>query len=76
MIGLMRFAAVSSVIAMSGCADTTTPAGATEAELCRQWGGSLPTRSRSDTAQTADEIQQGYATFAAACPAWAHLVPQ
>ena len=59
----------------TGCATTMPQAGATEAELCRQWGGSLPTRSRQDTAQTAAEIQQGYAVFSLACPDFGHLVP-
>lgn len=61
---------------MSGCGTSMTPdGGATEAELCRAWGGSLPTRSHSDTDQTKDEIQAGYAIFAAACPDWDHLIP-
>lgn len=48
---------------------------ATEAELCRSWGESLPTRSRSDTVQTRAEIQVGYADFLNACPGLEHLVP-
>ena len=52
-------------------------AGATEtyAEQCFQWGNSLPSRSRSDTQQTKDEIQIAYGTFLAACPEFAHLIP-
>jgi len=63
------------MIVLSACAPSTTQATATEAELCRSWGESLPTRSRTDTAQTRAEIQVGYADFANACPAFAHLIP-
>lgn len=54
-----------------------TPDGgtATENELCRQWGGALPSRSRQDTKQTQDEIQDAYAVFLLSCPVWGHLVP-
>jgi hypothetical protein len=57
---------------LSNCVSTRVPAGATSDELCRQWGDALPTRSRADTTQTANEIQVAYATFALACPdrAW------
>ena len=55
----------------------TTPVTETETEgtLCRVWGESLSTRSRSDTEQTRDEIGEGYADFAAACPDFTHLIP-
>lgn len=66
---------MSLTIAMSGCAPWTMQASATEAELCRSWGESLPTRSRIDTAQTRMEIQIGYADFLNACPGLEHLVP-
>lgn len=69
------FAIVSIAILTTGCASTTGQGGATSDELCRQWGGSLPTRSRSDTDQTKAEIQKAYATFDLACPEWAHLIP-
>ena len=76
---LLKSAIVSSVIFLTGCASSMMPAGGTDtavaAELCRQWGDSLPTRSRSDTSQTQDEIQSAYASFSLACPGWAHLVP-
>ena len=76
---LMLFAIAWSAIFLTGCATSTTPViateTATEAELCRQWGASLATRSRQDTEQTRAEIQKGYAAFALACPQWAHLVP-
>ena len=48
---------------------------ATENTICRIWGESLPTRSRSDTAQTQNEIGEAYADFATACPAYAGLIP-
>jgi hypothetical protein len=51
----------------SGCANTMTQAGATETALCDEWRDSLPTRSRSDTTQTQDEIQVAIATHAAVC---------
>ena len=71
----MKFATVLSVSMLTACANTTTLGGETEAELCRAWGQSLPTRSRADTDQTAAEIQEGYARFAAACPEFRHLIP-
>ena len=43
--------------------------------VCRVWGSSLPTRSRSDTPETQDEIEAAYVDFAAACPKWRHLIP-
>lgn len=49
---------------------------ATEEAICDSIGYALPTRSRSDTAQTTDEITRLYATFAAACPNAANLIPR
>lgn len=76
---LAKCAIASIAILVSGCADTTTPATATEtateAEICRQIGARLPTRSRRDTARTQDEVQALYAAFALTCPAWEHLIP-
>ncbi|MDE4303636.1 hypothetical protein PXK30_09535 [Phaeobacter gallaeciensis] len=46
-----------------------------EAEMCRQWGNSLATRSRQDTTRTKGEIQNGYAVFALSCLNWTHLIP-
>lgn len=77
------FAIVSmplAAIMLQACGLSATRAGVTDgapvaAELCRSWGDSLPTRSRADTPQTADEIGLAYANFAAACPAWTHLIP-
>ena len=75
MTGLPRYAIASSAIFLSACAATTMPATETEAELCRQIGAALPTRSHADTGQTQAEIQRLYATFALACPAQAEMVP-
>lgn len=72
---LRTFASVFLIVATSACAPSMTQVSATEAELCRSWGESLPTRSRMDTAQTSAEIQVGYADFMNACPAFEHLVP-
>lgn len=67
--------------ALTGCGPSRAPVGGTEAspaeaELCRAWGGALPTRSRADTGRTQDEIEAGYGDFAAACPNWKHLIPE
>ncbi|GAB5434804.1 MAG: hypothetical protein EpisKO_41740 [Epibacterium sp.] len=80
---LKAFALASSVILTTGCATSMAPVGgidatedtASEAEICRQWGQSLATRSRLDTQQTIDEIQSGYAAFSLSCPGWEHLIP-
>lgn len=76
---LMPCAIVLSAIFLTACTTSTTPVIATEtrteAETCRQLGVHLPTRSRSDTAQTKAEIQALYAAFALTCPNWAHLIP-
>lgn len=53
-----------------------TLASETENELCAQWGESLATRSRLDTEQTKDEIQESYARFSLACPKHLHLLPE
>ena len=72
---LKAFVALSSAICLTGCESTRVAATATEAEICRQLGGALPTRSRSDTEQTRDEITQLYATYSLACPDWVELIP-
>jgi hypothetical protein len=61
---------------LTGCATIPIAGGATSAAICDSLGAALPTRSRSDTPQTADEIAVLYATFAAACPAQAGLIPR
>lgn len=68
--------AVASVMYLTGCATTQIAGGATSAAICDSIGAALPTRSRSDTPQTSDEITVLYATFAAACPQHARLIPQ
>jgi len=55
---------------LSACSPMIPAVTATEAELCRQWRDSLPTRSRSDTEQTRAEIGRAYDVQAAACPNW------
>lgn len=58
---------------LSACAPTMPEATAIEAELCRQWRDSLPTRSRQDTEQTRAEIGRAYDVQATACPNWARF---
>lgn len=55
---------------------TRTNAGPVVDALCQSWGESLPTRSRRDTAQTADEIEISYTAFGAACPEHTNLIPE
>jgi PBP1b-binding outer membrane lipoprotein LpoB len=81
MNGRLTFAIVLSAIFLTGCERWTGAVSATEqpeaeAETCRQIGARLPTRSRSDTEQTIEEIGVLYASFALACPEFEHLVPQ
>ena len=61
---------------MTACTNLPSVGSATEEAICDSIGYALPTRSRSDTAQTSDEITRLYATFAAACPAQAGLIPR
>lgn len=56
---------------LSGCANTTSQGFATERALCRAWGQNLPTRSRSDSQQTQQEIQRLYVVFESACSQFA-----
>lgn len=66
----MRFAAAAMLLVLLGagsCAPTTIEATATEAELCRQWRDSLPTRSRQDTEGTKADIGTAYDVQAALC---------
>lgn len=72
---LTLFVIALSVICLTACGNSTGVASATTDELCRQWGGSLPTRSRSDTQRTQDEIQSAYAAFDLSCPGYGHLIP-
>ena len=71
---LMIFAV--ALVTLTGCMTTMqTEASATEAAICDAWGGALPTRSRSDTQTTIDQITGLYATFAAVCPDHEGLMP-
>ncbi len=68
---------VSAIAALilTGCSPMRTQGTATESAICRALGEGLPTRSRSDTQQTQDEIGALYADFVAACPRFKNLVP-
>lgn len=44
-----------------------------ERELCIQWRDSLPTRSRSDTERTQQEIGYAYDVQGMVCPQWARF---
>lgn len=69
------FAIGLSAICLSACGNSMTVDTATTDELCRQWGQSLPARSRSDTPTTQGEIQTAYARFGLSCPDHTHLIP-
>lgn len=73
---LTLFAALSIASSISGCATWPGAATATEAARCEIWGKSLPTRSRSDTAQMQAEISRAYAAFLLACPDHYYLLPE
>lgn len=45
----------------------------TERELCIAWRDSLPTRSRSDTETTREEIGHAYDVHVAACPQYSRF---
>lgn len=73
----MRHAFVIGLVGlMTACTNIGTVGSETEGAICDSIGNALPTRSRSDTAQTSDEITRLYATFAAACPRSASLIPR
>lgn len=70
-------------LTLTGCANmrgggiAIDPApSATAAAICAAIGAGLPTRSRTDTAQTQAEIGALYADFAAACVHHTHLIPE
>lgn len=73
---ILKAAFLAAVLTLTACANMRVEATATETTLCREWGESLPTRSRSDTDQTQVEIAEAYADFEAACPEYGHLVPK
>ena len=60
---------------LTSCTTIPTVGSATEEAICDAIGHALPTRSRSDTTQTSDEITRLYATYAAACPQHQRLIP-
>lgn len=64
---LMKYAAALAMLTATGCTTTTVEATATEAALCDVWQDSLPTRSRSDTPETQEEIGRAYDVFEAVC---------
>ncbi len=76
---LIPFVIGLSALMMTSCGNSMTRAieteTAAEAEICRTIGQKLPTRSRQDTQQTRDEIQEAYLNFKLTCPRWAHLIP-
>lgn len=63
----MRNALILSAVALAASCTTMGPATETEKALCEAWEQSLPTRSRSDTQQTQDEIGQARAMQRAVC---------
>lgn len=64
------FAAASMLLASVMLTACSGPIAGSETEgaVCSAWKDALPTRSRSDTQQTVDEIEVGYDAFLAACP--------
>ena len=56
------------LLLLSGCPWTkTTTGGIAISTLCREWGRSLPSRSRQDTEQTQREVGKAYDVYEAAC---------
>ena len=66
---------IGSTMLLTGCMTTLAQASETENEVCRSIGAALPTRSRTDTQATIDQITMLYATFVAACPRHEGLIP-
>lgn len=72
MVGLKKFVVASMLLGLAaGCTPTTGAGIATEAEICRAWRDSLPSRSVQDSVQTQTEIGLAYDVQAAACPEFA-----
>jgi starvation-inducible outer membrane lipoprotein len=67
---------IGFVMFLTACTTIPSAVSETEVAICDSIGAALPTRSRSDTAQTSDEITRLYATFAAACPRHQALIPR
>lgn len=56
------------LLMLNGCHTTPrTSAGIAIDVMCREWGRSLPSRSRQDTPETQAEISTAYNVFEAAC---------
>lgn len=73
-----RMPFVTALIALglaAGCTQSQTIPVAieTEREICIQWRDSLPTRSRSDTERTQQEIGYAYDVQGMVCPQWARF---
>jgi hypothetical protein len=66
---LKRLVILLAVLPMqTACQWTKTTSGDTAIEaVCREWGRSLPTRSKQDTEQTQREIGRAYNIFQAVC---------
>lgn len=71
-IGLM-LAALAAGCTPTGPTISVDTATEVERELCIQWRDSLPSRSRSDTARTQQEIGYAYDVQGMACPRWARF---
>lgn len=70
--------ALITLVLVAGCIPSQTTPVATvptevEKELCIQWRDSLPTRSRSDTERTQQEIGYAYDVQGMVCPQWARF---
>ena len=75
----MRLGTALTVLGLAaGCTQSQTIPVAieTEREICIQWRDSLPTRSRSDTERTQQEIGYAYDVQAMVCPQWARFPSQ
>lgn len=73
-----RMKSVTALIVLglaAGCTQSreTIAAIETEREICIQWRDSLPTRSRSDTERTQQEIGYAYDVQGMVCPQWARF---
>jgi len=69
MTGKTLMISAAALAMLTGCTQMkiNEAGGATEQAICDVWQDSLPSRSRSDTAQTIKEIGRAYDQFEAAC---------
>lgn len=67
---------IGFVMFLTSCTTIQSVGSETEEAICNAIGHAMPTRSRSDTTQTSDEITRLYATYAAACPQQVTLIPR